>query len=59
MEIQESSKSRRASTESFETWLWFQLGISDVSNGNFSGRTPLHLDYGSTDRNLMDEVFRS
>ena len=37
---------------------WIQLGISTVSDGNFSGRSPLHLDYGSTDRNLVDEVFR-
>jgi hypothetical protein len=58
MEVQESSKSWRAATESFETWPWLQLGISDVSDGNFSGWPPLHLDYGSTDRNLVDEVFR-
>ena len=58
MEIQESSKSWWAATESFETGPWIQLGISDVSDGNFSGWPPLHLDYSSTNRNLMDEVFR-
>jgi hypothetical protein len=58
MEIQESCKSWRAAAESFKAWPWLQLGISDVSDGNFSGRSPLHLDYGSTDRNLVDEVFR-
>ena len=58
MEVQESSKSWRGATESFETWPWLQLGISDVSDGNFSGWPPLHLDYGSTDRNLVDAVFR-
>ena len=58
MEIQESSKSWRAATESFETWPWIQLGISDVPNGNLIRWPTLHLDYGSTDRNLVDAVFR-
>jgi hypothetical protein len=58
MEIQESGKPWRAATESFEAWFWIQLGISDFPNGNFSRWPTLHLDYGSTDRNLMDQVFR-
>jgi hypothetical protein len=58
MEIQESCKSWRFTAESLKAWPWIQLGISNVSDGNFSRWSPLHLDYGSTDRNLVDEVFR-
>jgi hypothetical protein len=57
MEIQESGKSWRVAAESLKAGPWIQLGISNVSHGNFSGWPPLYLDYDSTDRNLMDEVF--